>query len=286
MYPTRGRPLLAVLGGLAAAAVAAAGLAWIYRSKAPRGKGFFVRSLVKCSGFCKTPEAMAAKLRELGIDWVALAGEDESGQVATIYPSKLPAYVKALKRAGIKVWIWGWPTPERTDQFAAQVGGLARELDAAGVIVNAEKPYYSPKHADHAREVMRKTKAASGGKPIGLTSYGGGPPWHPRFPWAAFVETSDFGVPQIYDSQHRLPRDYPSDAVAAWKRAGFRTIVPIWGASSAHTPMQMLDIASRTPITDKGAGWWTLDHALHNKDRTAAVAAYILPSGRQEVAIA
>lgn len=278
-------PILAVLAGILGGGVLAAGVAWLFRSKAPRGKGFFVRSLVSCSGFCKTPEQMADKLKSLGISWVALAGEDKSGQVSTIYRERLPEYVRALKRAGIRVWLWGWPTPGDIDGFANQVGGLARELGAEGVIVNAEKPFYHPRHADAARELMRRTKAASGGKPIGLTSYGGGPPHHPKFPWAAFAETSDFGVPQIYDSHHRLPSDYPKDSVASWTKAGFPRIVPIWGASSKHTPEQMLDIASRTPITDKGAGWWTLDHALHNKGRTAAVAAYLLPKGG-EVAVA
>lgn len=280
------KTVLAVAGALLGAGLLALGGAWLLRPKAPRGKGVFVRSLVSCSGFCKTPEGMAAKLKSLGISWVALIGEDESGQVSTMYPELLPEYVRALKRAGLQVWLWGWPFPGQVDAFASKVGGLARELDVAGVIVNAEKPFYHSRHAAAARDLMQKTKAASGGKPIGLTSYGGGPPHHPRFPWAAFAETSDFGIPQIYDTLHRLPSDYPSDSVAAWKRAGFRTVVPIWGASGAHTPAQMLDIASRTPITDKGAGWWTLDHALRNEGRASVLSSYMLPKERAEIAVA
>ncbi len=88
-------------------------------------------------------------------------------------------------------------------------------------------------------------------------------------------------MPQIYDSQHKLPRSYPRQAMESWERAGFKRNVPIWGASNRHTPAQMLDIAARTPITDSAASWWTFDHALKSKDRSAAVRAYLLPDGKE-----
>lgn len=149
--------------------------------------------------------------------------------------------------------------------------------------MNAEKPFYSQRHADAARELMRKTKAAAGGRPVGLTSFGGGPPYHPRFPWKAFAETSDFGMPQIYDTHHRLPRSYPTMSVRSWKEAGFSPIVPIWGASNRHTPEQMFDIAARTPVTDDAVSWWTFDHAIKSPARTSVVRSYFIP-GKAAVA--
>lgn len=244
------------------------------RSTSPRGKGVFVRSLVADT---PTPASMVDVARDLGLGWVALAGEEPSGQVSTIYPDRLPAYADALHRAGVQVWLWGWPVSTSSadvDAFVQQLGGLARQLDAEGVIVNAERPFYdfdgSPEPAaiEAARRIVDGLHAY--GVPVGLTSYGSGPVWHPGFAWAGF-EGVDFGMPQIYDTLHRLPRDYPSDAIAAWQRAGFDVNVPLLGASFNHTPEQMRDILARTPVPNGAVGWWTLDHALNSRGRTAVI---------------
>lgn len=271
-------------GALAGAAGVGAVVLWVagvFRPKAPKGKGIFVRSLI---GDTPTPASMVERVRDLGLQWVALIGESKSGQVSTHYPERLPAYVSALKSAGIKVWLWGWPFPEDVDGFASEMGQLARDLDVSGVIVNAEKPFYHHRHAAAARRLMTQLKKQSGGRPVGLTSYGGGPPHHPRFPWAAFAETSDFGMPQIYDTKHRLPREYPTQSMESWKRAGFGPLVPIWGASNRHTPEQMADIAARTPITNGGTSWWTFDHAIKSRGRSAVVRGYLLPDREEQLA--
>lgn len=92
------------IGAIVAGVVAAGGLvAWAagaFRAKAPKGKGIFVRSLVADT---PTPADMVRRVKQLDLDWVALIGEDTSGQVSTYYPDRLPAYVDALKRAGVKV---------------------------------------------------------------------------------------------------------------------------------------------------------------------------------------
>ena len=263
------------VGGLVAWAVG------MFRPTAPKGKGVFVRSLI---GDTPTPASMVQRVRDLDLDWVALIGESKSGQVLTHYPERLPAYVDALKSAGIQVWLWGWPFPVDVDTFADELGTLARDLGVAGIIVNAEKPFYHPRHADAARRLMTQLKKKSGGRAVGLSSYGGGPPWHPRFPWAAFAETSDFGMPQIYDSHHKLPREYPRMSMESWKRAGFKNLGPTWGASNRHSPEQMADIAARTPITDGAASWWTFDHALKSNARSGFIRAYPLPKDEELVA--
>ena len=248
------------------------------RGKSPTGKGVFVRSLV---GNTPTPEVMAAVVTDLGLQWVALAGESRSGQVATIYPDRLPAYVDALQSAGVEVWLWGWPVSTSdadVDWFVAQLGGLAVQLGAAGVIVNAERPFYNVgASAPDPAEVRAARRLVDGlhayGIPVGLTSYGGGPPWHPAFAWAGFEE-ADFGVPQIYDSLHRLSKDYPTKSIEAWRRAGFSRLVPLLGASARHTPSDMREHLRRTPVPSGALGWWTLDHALRSPGRTAVVRDY------------
>ncbi len=182
--------ILALLAGAVGVGAAVAWAVGLFRPKAPKGKGAFVRSLIADT---PTPASMVERVRDLDLQWVALIGESKSGQVSTYYPERLPAYVAALKSAGIQVWLWGWPFPVDVDTFASELGGLAKDLGVAGVIVNAEKPFYHPRHADAGRRLMTQLKKKSGGRAVGFTSYGAGPPWHPKFPWAAFSETSDFG---------------------------------------------------------------------------------------------
>ena len=244
----------------------------------PRGKGVFVRSLINDT---PTPASMVAVAEDLGLQWVALAGEDRSNQVASIYRDRLPAYVAALQRAGVQVWLWGWPqSPDdaEVDWFVQQLGGLAEQLDVAGVIVNAERPFYNvgrskPDPVDVAAAERLVAGLQKYGKPIGLTSYGSGPPWHPAFAWQGF-EGVDFGVPQIYDSKHRLPRDFPTVAVRNWQAAGFARNVPLLGASFNHTAEQMVDMLARVPVPDGALGWWTLDHALNSRSRTDVLREY------------
>ena len=267
-----------VLGGLLIGG-AALGTAYLLRRRpaVPQGKGVFVRSLIADT---PTPESMVAVARDLDLGWVALAGDDTSNQVSTIYEDRLPAYVSALQNAGVQVFLWGWPdnaTDGEIEQISAQLGTLGQELDVDGLIINPERPFHSlksrpdPYLAAQARKMMKKLRAY--GLPIGMTSYGSGPPWHPGFPWEAFADI-DFGMPQIYDSKHRLPPEYPTIGVRNWQNAGLVPIIPLLGASNRHLPAQMRDIADRTPTPADAVGWWTLDHALKSKGRTAMIRNY------------
>lgn len=264
--------LLAVAAALFTAG--AGGLAvWIWRRerRLPRGKGAFVRGLT-AEG---TAAQLVVKARELGLTWLALAGESWSGQVATHYPQLLPMYVDALEKAGIAVYLWGWPLSADT---AAQLGAEARRVRARGVIFNLEKQVYPGQSADVLRhlqssalrsaEVKRWVGAAAkaSGGPVGVISYPD-PTIHPAFPWEG-VRGAAFGMPEVYGDN--LSTELIVRGVRRWNElTGY--VVPIWGGSSEHTPDEMRAIVARTPRPEKAGGWWTLDYVLASAGRSAAV---------------
>lgn len=229
----------------------------------PRGKGIFVRSTYHVSG----PAELIAFCDDLGLSWVILPVVWQYTNKSNIrYDQQLEDFSSALRKAGIEVWVWGWPEPTKRDEFAELMIDARRRASARGIVVNAEETFYGEPQA--ALELARSLR----GQTWALSSYGA--PWfHGPFPFSEFATTTNLGMPQIYDTQHTLGDDYPSKSVAAWRDLGFSSVTPTWGASTYHTADQMRDIASRTLAVGgiQGASWWDLYHLLQSSSRRGAV---------------
>ena len=254
-----------VLGLLGLAVVSGAGGG----VRGPRGKGLFVRSTAHAG----TPAALISFCQDLGVSWVMLPVVWQYVTKSDVrYDADVDAYASALKKAGIRVWVWGWPEPAKVAAFADLMLETRARIGADGIVVNAEKPFYGEPAA--ASELASRLAGVS----WGLSSYGA-PYFHKSFPWAEFASTTSLGMPQIYDTQHTLGADYPQKSVDAWRALGFSQIAPTWGASSAHTPAQMLDIAART--LDQGgimaASWWDFYHLKQSAGRRDAVRSVQVP---------
>jgi len=258
--------------GFMAALAGIFGLATIAKSgrARPYGKGIFVRA----TSHAGTPDALVAFCADLGLSWVMLPVVWQYTSKSDVrYDGDIDQYAAALRKAGIRVWVWGWPEPKKVDAFASLMLETKSRIGADGIVVNAEKPFYGEPAA--AAQLAARLK----GTLWGLSSYGA-PYFHKSFPWAEFSSTTNLGMPQIYDTKHNLGADYPVNAVKAWKDAGFSEIAPTWGASSAHSPAQMLDIAGRTLAAGDilAASWWDFYHLRNSSGRRGAVRTIDVPA--------
>jgi len=226
------------------------------------------------------PSLFTERCKWLGFKWVMLQAiwqKPDSRDTVINDPVETAEYAAALRDAGITPWVFGWPRPESKNivQFVDAVERARSMAAAAGVVINPEAPWFGMRtQAVQLMHALRQAMPSS--SRIGMTSYGGGPPNVPAFPWSEFA-SADFGVPQIYDTKHSLGPDYPQRSVRRWIAGGYPVVVPAWGASSAHTPAQMLDIASRTPLPVSACCWWDLYWILQSRGRANAVRDFVIP---------
>lgn len=240
----------------------------------PVGKGMFVRAVAHGGG----PELFAKRCAWMGLRWVAIqAVWQHSNGTATVNPTReLPQYGDALRSAGVTPWVFGWPRPEARAFFIEKCMVALHKLGGGpgGVIINPESPWYRDQR-DNAARFVSELRTALGGLPLGMTSYGGGPPNHPPFPWAEFAEC-DFGMPQVYSADG----DAPARWVRWWTQAGYRCVPVLAAYPVARTPEQMADIAARTPLPMGAVCWWDLYWLLGaggGKRRTDFVRQYYVP---------
>ena|GEM_PF-2435789 len=231
-------------------------------ARIPRGKGMFVRSLTGTG----TVDNMKQHITERGIQWICvqrLWQYDDPNDDKYYNESSFDDYKRAWEDTGCELWIWGWPVPNREDDYVATMWETRQEWGAKGIVMDCEAPWYD----QGAQATVLIDKMTSLGCPVGLTSYGA--PWyHARFPFAEFSK-ADFGVPQIYDSQNSMPEDYPTRSVAEWRALGYEKVVP---ASTAYkTPAEMRDLLSRTPTPEKSIVWWDWYNADLDPGRWAVI---------------
>jgi hypothetical protein len=236
----------------------------------PKGKGMFVRSLTGTG----TVDNMKQYIIDRGIKWVCvqrLWQHDDPSDDKYLNGSSWEDYKRAWEETGCDLWIWGWPLPERQDEFVSEMSETCSKWGALGIVIDVEGKWYD--HHAEATELIDKMMAL--GVPVGVTSYGA--PWyHTRFPFEEFNK-ADFGVPQIYDSENSMPEDYPSRSIEEWTKFGYTHLVP---ASSAYkTPALMEDLLSRTPVPDDSLIWWDWYNANLDQSggRWDVIGAYEIP---------
>lgn len=241
----------------------------------PQGKGMFIRALSQAG----TPAQACSTARWAGIRWVAIqrCWQYSTKSTQTINGRSLEHYAEALRKAGLEVWLWGFGAPGKHEEFVDLLVTSARQCEARGVILDAEKPFYARRHADAARAFMDALLATAHGHglAVGFTSYGS-PAAHPKFPWKSFVG-ADFGVPQIYEGKGKQRADYPKRAVEQWRRLGFPAILPA-SAAYRHGAAAMRDLLARTPVPDGGIVWWDWHNCSQSTERWDVVTQYRLPA--------
>lgn len=275
-------PWVQILTGVGALGLGAGVTAAIRRlwRRPPQGKGVFIRSVRHAD----SPQALAQLCESMGLRWVAilLAWQKPSGRTRTYYPGDLPTVQKELARRGIDVWLWAWPEPGQAGELVRLYNEAKKTSKIKGFIIDPEGPYYSSKLHGQAALDVEELRAGIR-DPIGCTSYGGGPPNHPSFPWRPFA-TLDFGIPQIYDPKQRYGTGYPTRAVESWQDVGFDVIIPALAAYGL-TPAQMRMMFQATPPVFDAAIWWDFYWLERAPKRQQAVADLEIPDreGRRVV---
>lgn len=246
----------------------------------PKGKGVFVQTVKRATKGGKAGD-LAEFAVDLGLDWAMLLCLWQHDDRNRFYLDVNSA-AAALRVRDIEPWIWGWPHPDRIDIFVAHMADMLESTKAAGIVLNVEKPFYGrawrkkPRHAKAAIELMTKLRARVGeAVPIGLSSYGAKHAHESSFPWTQFAAQCDFGMPQIYDSKHKYGPEYPQRCMDSWRK-DFEIVLPTWGASKAHTPQQMREMATRTPLAP-AVSWWDCNHLRYSAGRQKVVAQYEMP---------
>jgi len=229
------------------------------RTGLPQGKGLFIEGLVSQG---QNPQHLIERLTWLGIKWVAIEiawfgppgpswTHDADGTTHNLEDNALAAFVPELVAAGIDVWVWGFPSPDRQPKFVQYVKDAYEAApDVTGVIIDPEKPYYASQHGPALEDLISQLQDL--GRPVGVTSYGR-TGYHPNFPWEA-ISGADFGMPQIYSDD--IGDDYPAKADESWRQY-VDVIIPLNGAyGKEHTPAEMQKQAELTNVSDGGIGWW------------------------------
>ncbi len=250
-----------------AAATSMAAAALVAPGREPKGKGVFIRSVRHCG----SPQKCGEYVKRMGFKWVAilLAWQKPNGRSTVYLNRELAAYARAFRKAGAKVWLWAWPEPGQSWELVDLYMKAKRlGVGPVGFIVDPEGPYYGRRFESAAARDLLSWKLLA--VPLGVTTYGGGPAHHPSFAWDVWSQT-DFGIPQIYDSKHRLGADYPRFAIKQWAAAGWTRIVPAWGASDKHSPNDMRWHIQQTPPIYRAACWWDLYWLIRSNKRSAVI---------------
>lgn len=242
----------------------------------PTGKGMFIRNW----SVTGSPAQAVAQAKAAGLAWVSpLYAWYSKGNPGPRNVKDGPRYAEAFREAGIELWPWVYPVPGTETETQEAIARMVAD-GATGVILDPEHEY--KKKPTAAAQLMTAARAAAGGLPIGVSSYGYAK-YHPTFPYKAF-NSADFGVPQVYDLKDNQGSDYQRKGVQSWRDAGFKFVIPaLTTASSSYT--EVLKEYNQAPIDDGGVVWW--DWQVTNKSEWSAIQSIDLkPRSPAGVAIA
>jgi murein DD-endopeptidase MepM/ murein hydrolase activator NlpD len=175
------------------------------------GKGMWIWEVNKAES---SADKLVALARAAGLEHVLIKLTD--GEYDYPIPAKDPSGVNerlthdaivALRGAGITVWGWGFAygSGVNMEMQAHRLAGRVRQFGLDGVVINAEdfgaRMWSSTGGADRARRYMETLKNdlahVEGGVLTALSSYRFISA-HGNFPFAAFMETCEIAMPQVY----------------------------------------------------------------------------------------
>lgn len=217
----------------------------------PTGIGVYARTLSTATH--GTPEQMAKRLQDHGVSWVAFLAcwQDKSGPGKS-FAQRVPRrdvvrrYIDACARAGIDVWLWGFPWVGREELYieamrsysGAPVRGWLHDPEVSyrdrdkrpppgsrgqGEAVDAESDAtasYAARRAQLLIELDAAARAELRLAPSGITSYGMAQ-WH-ALPWSQLAAGGAWGSPQLYT----VSPDQVDAGLHAWSDRGFATLLP------------------------------------------------------------
>lgn len=220
----------------------------------PTGVGLYIRTLsTRTHG---TPDQAAKKAADNGISFVAILAcwQDKLGHREPHSTVTLARYAHAFKRAGVDVWLWGFPKAGSEEQFVESFQRLTRACDGyisgwlfdpevfykwrqrgaggdhGGTMRTGRKEYSifarplnapEPVIRERAKLLMSSTlDAMDESLGLGVTSYGA--TWfHDNFPWSEFGGHG-WGSPQLYSA----PKDMIDRGIQSYRDYGWDTIIP------------------------------------------------------------
>lgn len=176
------------------------------RHELPKGKGmciWIIKRLVDAYG---SNEAVASRLKELGISWVVLKIANGTGKynLRPIYIFGRPTiwiddiirpFIAALRAEGIGVWGYQYIYGVYPDREAQTGADRYIELDLDGFVINAEHELKNKPGPASTYTVVLRLRLPD--VPIALTSYRY-PSYHPAFPFESFLIEDIFHMPQVY----------------------------------------------------------------------------------------
>jgi len=190
--------------------------------------------------------------------------------------AKTVAVVDELRAAGVKVGIWGWPSPVNTPLYIQRMTEAAELVGAEWIKHNPEAPYHSKGISGFSRAQREDSAAAvmawsTAMLPTDVTSYGSGPKSHGAFPWEQWADGARYGRPQWYDRDSDWSNAKVKSFADSW-RTRFDTLCPVLSAVNSNTPAMMLDEANRfLPVADGPAfSYWDFYWLAISGKRTAA----------------
>jgi hypothetical protein len=213
----------------------------------PSGAGVYVRNIRKRTH--GAPDDMAASMHAAGVRWVALQGAwqtDDGREHRESNEELLEDYARAARAKGIEVWIWGYPHPGRVSEFVEDLVGDALRTQAAGILLDPEKPFKG--RDDEAHRLVSEAVElgwARHGLGIGITSYGV-PRYHKSLPWEKWGGCG-WGSPQVYTTSAAVT----AVGLAEWEAAGWSTLIPSVGA---YGPLSGGKLAARLDAFDTFPG--------------------------------
>jgi hypothetical protein len=193
-----------------------------------QGKGFMIWKVPSCEK--GDANVIAAEAKKAGLTHVLI-------KVANgIYPYNIeketkkdlvPPVVFALKEQGIQVWGWHYVFGDYPIREAEIAVTRVKQLGLDGYTIDAEAEYKRPGMEDAARRFMAKLREGIPNTKVSLCSYRY-PNLHREFPWKAFLEKSDYNMPQVYWEQaHNAGEQLKRCVKQFMELAPFRPIMPM-----------------------------------------------------------
>lgn len=177
----------------------------------------------------------------MGLSWVAIGGmwQDSATQHKFLNtPDECRIWAKVMRDAGITPFVWGYPWLGDEQRFVDAM------LDCAGddgLILLDPELGMNPKRSKEPADMEKSNASANmivrglrsgGAKVIGLSTYGGLPPW---FPLDAFLAAGiDFAGGQTYTEDKDIDTSIASYLAHMRKTSSTAQLVPNFGLYSRN----------------------------------------------------
>lgn len=248
----------------------------------PRGKGMYIWQPDRLG----TPEFVAQKAQEVGLDWVGMKFQDgifvTDGSSLEDFEAFHPdRYVECLKARGIAVHGWGYVYGRTKYQVDGEIRATLAAIERfkpESWTIDAEREYYqeytTPQLASRYVTNVRLGTAVS----VGFSAYRY-PSLHPNYNWDVMFRNCDFASPQVYWEQASNPGAQLKKCLAEYREKTSMPIIPIGSAYPAGswrpTPAQV-DEFYQTVIEEglPGWSWWEWYYAWLDKGIWDALAAH------------